>query len=116
MKTARLGIVMVAAGLIAISTSVSAATLTVKGTVSDSMCAAKHTGPSKAADCTRECVKKGAQYVLVTADGKVYTLKADTSSPGSTMEALEHVAGDQVEIRGELNGTTLTVRVLSKSE
>ena len=131
MKTAKFGIVMLAGALIAISASVSAETLRAKGTVSDSwtLCSRLPGGCAKismppicgakqpnAADCTRACVKKGADYVLVTTDGKVYTLKADTSSPGSTMEALDHVAGQRVEIRGELNGTTVTVRVLSTTD
>ncbi len=43
----------------------SAAPKTLTGTVSDSMCGAHHMEKDKsAAECTRECVKKGTKYAL----------------------------------------------------
>jgi hypothetical protein len=106
MKSARLGILTLAGALTALSTSISAATMTVKGTVADAMCGAKHMMPSNAAECTKGCVKKGSDYALVTADGKVYTLKADTSA----MVELDKLAGKMAEVNGDVNGTTLTVK------
>ena len=58
MKTARLGMFMLAGALTAIGSSASAATMTVKGTVVDAMCGAKHMMPANAAECTKACVKK----------------------------------------------------------
>src|SRR5215469_15681521 len=44
------------------------------GVVTDSYCRARHMAAGKsAAECTRECVGKGASYVLVAAEG-VYRL------------------------------------------
>jgi hypothetical protein len=85
--------------------SLSAATMTIKGTVADAMCGAKHMMPTDAAKCTRECVKKGSDYALITTDGKVYTLKADDA----TKMKLDARAGKTAEVRGDVNGTTLTV-------
>src|SRR2546421_10551380 len=52
--------------------STSAAPKTLTGTVSDSMCGAHHMEKDKsAAECTRECVKKGTKYALVVGK-KVY--------------------------------------------
>lgn len=51
---------------------------TLTGTVTDTMCGAKHMMTNVTpAQCTRECVKQGSDYALVS-DGKVYTLKGDT--------------------------------------
>jgi hypothetical protein len=48
---------------------------TLTGTVSDAMCGAHHMMQGKtAAQCTRECVKQGSDFALVSF-GKVYTLK-----------------------------------------
>jgi hypothetical protein len=105
MKSAQLGGLTLASALLAIGTSVSAATMTLSGTVSDAMCGAKHP-VADAAGCTRDCVKKGSDYALITADGKVYTLKAETSSKS----ALDKLAGKMARINGDVNGTTLTVK------
>ncbi len=53
----------------------SAGPKTLTGTVSDSMCGAKHMTKDKSpAECTRICVKQGMKYALV-AGNKVYTLE-----------------------------------------
>ncbi|MDR5730378.1 MAG: hypothetical protein RB191_23470, partial [Terriglobia bacterium] len=50
---------------------------TLTGTVSDTMCGAHHMRKdATAAQCTRECVKQGSDFALVSG-GKVYTLKGD---------------------------------------
>jgi hypothetical protein len=79
--------------------------MTIKGTVADAMCGAKHMMPTDAAKCTRECIKKGSDYALVTKDGKVYTLKADDAAKTK----LDARAGKTAEVRGDVNGTTVTV-------
>ena len=84
------------------ATYVLAATQTYEGTVSDSMCGKKHMMPGKSdADCTRECVKEGSQYILVT-DKATYTLAGKPSQ-------LEPFAGKHVKVQGELNKDTITV-------
>jgi hypothetical protein len=53
---------------------------TFTGTVSDAMCGAHYMMQGKTpAQCTRECVKQGADFALVSG-GQVYTLKGDKSS------------------------------------
>ena len=73
MKPTRLAWLTFAGAFIAASTSLGAATMTLKGTVSDAMCGAKHMMAGNDAECTRTCVKKGSKYTLIVGD-KVYTL------------------------------------------
>jgi hypothetical protein len=79
---------------------------TLTGTITDSMCGAKHMmANASAAQCTQECVKQGSDYALVSG-GKVYTLK------GKTKE-LDKYAGQTVTVIGQLSGSTLTVDSVS---
>lgn len=75
------------------------------GTVSDSMCGAKHEMAGDAASCTRTCVSKGSKYALVVGD-KVYTL--ETSDKGA-LATLDKQAGAKVTVMGTANGDTITV-------
>jgi len=77
---------------------------TFTGTVSDSMCGAKHAMPDAAA-CTRACVGKGSKYTLVVGD-KVYTL--DTSDK-ATLETLDKQAGSKATVTGTEKDNTITV-------
>jgi hypothetical protein len=78
----------------------SAQTLT--GTVSDTMCGPQHMmKDASPAKCTRECVKSGSDYALVSG-GKVYTLKGNSTQ-------LDKFAGQVVKVTGKLSGNTLTV-------
>lgn len=82
----------------------SAQTLT--GTVSDSMCGAQHMmKDASPAKCTRECVKSGSDYALVSGD-KVYTLKGNSTQ-------LDKFSGQPVKVTGRLSGTTFTVDSIS---
>src|SRR5260370_36774685 len=75
---------------------------TLTGTVSDAMCGAHHMMQgASAAQCTRECVKRGSDFALVSGD-KVYTLKG-----GKTQ--LDKFAGQNVTIKGKVDGKTITV-------
>ncbi len=79
-----------------------AATQTIDGVVSDTMCGTKHMLPGKTdAQCIQECTKGKANYALVTS-AKIYTLagKPLTIAP---------FAGKQVHIEGELKDKTITV-------
>ena len=72
---------------------------TLTGTVSDTMCGAHHMMQgASAAQCTRECVKQGSDFALVSA-GKVYTLKGDR----------RQVRGQNVTIKVKVDGKTITV-------
>ena len=74
---------------------------TFTGTVSDTMCGAKHTMMPGATDsqCTRACVKAGSDYALVVG-GKVYTLKGNNAD-------LEKFAGEKATVTGKLNGNVI---------
>lgn len=75
------------------------------GTISDSMCGAKHADASDASQkCVQTCVKEhGAEPVFVVGD-KVY--KIDDASKDKVMPHLGH----KVTISGALNGDTVTVK------
>jgi hypothetical protein len=96
-------ITFAAAGL-ALSTSLALAQAaqTLTGTVSDTMCGKKHMMQgASAAECTRACIKSGADYALVVGN-KVYTLKGDKS-------AFDKFAGSNAVVKGKISGTTVTV-------
>ena len=79
---------------------------TLTGVVSDTMCGAKHMmANASPAQCTRECVKQGSDYGLVSGD-KVYTLKGDA-------KLMDMYAGKKVTIKGDVSGSTITVRSIS---
>lgn len=83
----------------------SAAPQTFTGTISDSMCNKKHMMPGKTeAQCTEECVKAGASYVLVSGD-KVYALSAKKSLIAS-------FAGKKVQVQGDLENNTIAVTAI----
>jgi len=83
------------------------------GTISDSMCGAKHAPedhgkPITAKQCTVGCVKEGAKYVLVVG-GKVYGI-TNQGAPG-----LAKYAGDSVKVTGTMTGDTITVAKIAKA-
>lgn len=79
-----------------------AATQTLSGFISDSMCGKKHMMQGQTdAKCIQECVKAGASYALVVGD-KVYTLAGKAA-------AIAPFAGKQVKIEGEVKDNTITV-------
>jgi hypothetical protein len=94
----------VIAGL-AVSSAYAAKAKTFTGTVSDSMCGAKHEMAGDDAGCTRTCVSKGSKYALVVGD-KVYTL--DTSDK-SALATLDKHAGAKVTVTGTDKDNTITV-------
>src|SRR4051794_25685867 len=79
---------------------------TLTGTVSDSMCGAKHMmKDATPAKCTRECVKMGSDYALVSGE-KVYTLKGNSTE-------LDKFAGQSVKVTGKVSGSTISVDSIS---
>jgi len=78
------------------------------GTVSDSMCGAKHAEASAmAAKCVAGCVAKGAKYVLV-ADGKVYQLDKQAD--------FKKYAGKSVTVTGSMNGDAIAVEKVAAAK
>jgi len=107
MKPRANAILFVAVAALALSLSAFAASSsTFTGTVSDSMCGAKHAMPGDDAGCTRACVAKGSKYALVVGD-KVYTL--DTSDK-KALDTLDKQAGAKVTVTGTEKDNTITVR------
>jgi hypothetical protein len=82
-----------------------AKTNTYTGTVSDSMCGAKHAMPGDDAGCTRACVSKGSKYALVVGD-KVYNLE---TSDKAALAALDKNAGAKVTVTGTEKDNTISV-------
>ena len=54
-----------------------------------------------AAECTRECVKQGSDFALVSG-GKIYTMKGNKSQ-------FDKFAGENVVVKGKVSGTTISV-------
>src|SRR3954447_26369700 len=101
-------ITMIFSGLLTLGGSgvLAQSSQTLTGTVSDSMCGAKHMmKDATPAKCTRECVKMGSDYALVSA-GKVYTLKGNSAQ-------LDKFAGQSAQVTGKVSGNTVTVDSIS---
>ena len=82
---------------------------TITGTVSDAMCGAHHMmKDATAAQCTRECVKQGSDYALVSGS-KVYTLKGDKAQ-------FDKFAGENVVVKGKVSGTAISVDSITASK
>ena len=87
---------------------VPAASMTMAGMISDSMCGAGHAkmiaGHPNMTDraCTLACVKAGGKYVFVS-DGKIYQIA------NQDLAALQKEAGQSVSLTGDVNGETITV-------
>lgn len=105
-------VVLVVVGVFA-SVPVAAQTeQTWKGAISDSNCNGKHmTGEHDGkkmteADCTAACIRKGASYVFVTDDGKVYKIANQKS------KTIASHAGQQVELTGTMEGDSITAKTI----
>jgi hypothetical protein len=64
--------------------------------------------PHDAGKDSRECVKQGSEFVLVSS-GKVYTLKGDKSQ-------FDKLSGQNVTIKGKVDGTTITVNSIAAAK
>jgi hypothetical protein len=107
-RTQRLAFSLLALALsvgLTVSTAFAAKGKTFTGTVSDSMCGAKHAMPGDPASCTRACISKGSKYALVVGD-KVYTL--DTSDKAA-LDTLDKQAGSKVTVTGTEKDNTIAV-------
>src|SRR5260370_7619200 len=91
-STQRLGfwlVTLLLGAALTVSSAFAAKGKTFTGTVSDSMCGAKHQMAGDDAGCTRACVSKGSKYALVVGD-KVYTLETNDKA---ALETLDKQAG-----------------------
>ena len=97
------------AGLVALLLSVTLQAaneqVTLTGTISDSMCGAKHMMSGDDPKCTRSCIKGGSQYALVVSN-KVYQLKGKS-------EELDKLAGQQVTVKGSLDDSVLNITAVT---
>src|ERR1700688_3522919 len=93
-------------GMAAIPALAASKSQTLTGQVSDAMCGAKHEMPTKAAECTRGCVKHGSKYALVVGH-KVYTL---ATSDQTALDKLHGLAGAKATETGEVDGTAVVVK------
>ena len=83
-----------------------AADQTLEGTLTDSMCGAKHHGADAAA-CMKSCIGHGSKYGLVVGD-KVYELSGkedDMAKIGpAKAKVTGTVSGDKVEVKSVTKG------------
>ena len=87
----------------------SATPKTLTGTVSDSMCGAHHMEKDKsAAECTRECVKKGTKYALIVGR-KAYTLEGHEAE-------LDKLAGARATVKGSVMGEMVMVESVAAAK
>jgi hypothetical protein len=84
---------------------------TLKGTLSDAMCAAKHSAAkhgenaAKHSACVEKCIKGGGEYVFVVGDKEEKVYKISNQS----FADLKAHAGHEVNLTGEVKGETITV-------
>jgi len=101
-RIAIFSVVLLLLATLGIASAAEAAAKTFVGSISDSMCGAKHMMPGESdKDCTLACVKAGSKYILADASGTVYQL-SDQKKP-------EQYAGQKVKVTGTLKGDTITV-------
>jgi hypothetical protein len=85
-----------------------AAADTLKGTLSDSMCKAKHSADKHGGEakkheaCVEKCIKGGGEYVFLAND-KVYKIS------NQSFADLKAHAGHEVNLTGDMKGDTITV-------
>lgn len=94
-----------------------AASMTMTGMVSDSMCGASHAKMMEMhkdakmtdRDCTLACVKGGGKFVFVSS-GKVYNIS------NQSLASLTKYAGENVKVTGDVNGDSIVVSKIAASK
>jgi hypothetical protein len=78
------------------------------GMVSDSLCGARHVKHPEldSPRCTRECVRTGANYILIDGDTS-YNLQGNFAQ-------LAQFAGQRAKVSGSLQGSTIRVSSISE--
>jgi type 1 fimbria pilin len=100
--------VLFAAALVLGAATARAGTITLTGTIGDTMCGLTHMVKGDDAACTRACVKGGADYALIVAN-KVYTLKGSEKIKSQ----LDKFAGQRVTVTGTQTGDAVEVSSVS---
>src|SRR5215467_3768625 len=101
-RTAILGLALLMTAILSFAAPRPAAAATFTGNIGDSMCGLKHQMQGSPKECTVECVKMGATYVLADeANQKVYQL--------SDQKQAAKFAGENVTVTGTLKGDTIEV-------
>jgi hypothetical protein len=72
------------------------------GSISDSMCRAKHMMSGNMHQCTMSCVKGGAKFVFVTGGRAV-------KIANQNFAALRQYAGEHVKVTGTRSGGSITI-------
>ena len=108
MKIRGVGTLVLVGAFAAGGAALTAAEMTLEGTVSDAKCGVKHQ-IADAAACTKACVDKGSDYALVVGS-KVYTLKASTAPEKAELAKL---AGKMARVTGEVTGETVMVKTVA---
>src|SRR5262245_29535704 len=105
--TNKTAIVLVPFLSIALSIMSWAASQTLTGTLTDTMCGKKHMIADKSdGDCTRECMKsKGSWTYGLLAGEKLYSLVGDDKQ-------FNQLAGQRVEVTGSVAGAKITVQAI----
>jgi len=103
-------IVAVALAAIIPHARIVAASRTVTGLVTDTMCGATHRLSDTKA-CLRECISHGSDYALVV-NGTVYTLTANATEQAE----LRKLAGKVAVVRGDVNDNAVRVESVSKAK
>lgn len=76
------------------------------GVITNDMCGAKDANATKGAQCTKDCVKKGAKLALYdTSNKEVYVLDPQEKATGHE--------GHTVTVKGTLDESTKTIHVTS---
>jgi hypothetical protein len=76
----------------------------ITGFIGDSMCGAKHkAGTAADAKCATGCIKKGDKAVLVTSEGKVYTID------DAGQKKVAKFVGKTATVTGDVSGESITV-------
>jgi hypothetical protein len=79
------------------------------GMVTDSSCGARHLKNSgmSPTECARDCVRKGAKYVLIDGE-QTYVLKGEPTK-------LLHFVGERATVTGNLDGNVIRVSSVNPS-
>ena len=107
---------LMAASMLMTAAPLFAAEKTWNGTISDSMCGAKHPGGEHDGkkmtdgDCAKACVNEhGGKWVFLS-EGKTFTIA------NQDFAALKEHAGEKVALTGEAKGDSITVSKVEASK
>jgi hypothetical protein len=106
----KLGSVLTIVVYLIVTASAFAASRTLTGIVTDTMCGQKHMIAGKSdADCTRECMKSKGSWTYGLAVGTtVYSLSGDAKQ-------LASFAGKQAKVTGEQTGNNVAVQSITSA-